>query len=402
MKPLYLFLCLGLLFSCAKKSNNFQIIVQENTPQFITKEEIPEAKRIININGKGLNEYATLNIQQEVLFESGSAVRSGVLIDNGILYFGNENRKFYAIDINTKKILWMYSVDDAVQTLPVIVDKKIIFNAGNNLYVIDKISGKKIHKVSYPFGISERLSDESYAYNDSYTVVADGIAYYAALDGCLVAVDINSGKIIWVFPPAYKGAVASGINFNNGKLYYNCFGSISCLDLQTKQLVFQTQIMDRVFAPMYIDNGKIYAAGRSSKIFCIDAETGQVIWSSFSHDSSTWFSGGSVFINDLIFTGTSDEKKIIAYDKNTGEFIRTYPTGANVYTPPIQNRENIIVTATNVYSKKRSYIMEFDTGNHTKIWQAQLDDCVLSQSAIYEDVLYFGSDSGRIYCIKLN
>ena len=400
MKFLGIFLVLVLFFSCktgktdGKADNRINIIKQEN---------MPETRKILSVDEKGLNEYETLEIQPEVFFDTGAKIRSAILADNGRLYFGNENCEFFAVDIAAKQMLWMYSTDDAVQTWPVIADDKIIFNARNSLYILDSVSGNEIHKVSCSSGKTFRVSWEDYAFSDSYTAVSDGIAYYAALDGGLAAVDINEGNIIWAVPPGtYSGAVASGVNFYNGKLYYTDFlGSLCCFDLQTRKIVFQTLITDRIFAQMYINDGKIYAAGRSSKMYCIDANNGEVIWSSFSNDPTTWFSGGSVFIGSTIYTGTSDEKTIIAFNKDTGEFIRIYPTKENVYTPPLLNGENIIVAATDVYSQRRSYIMEFDTKNHTKRWQAQLDDCILSPAAIYQGTLYFGSDSGKVYAIDL-
>lgn len=339
----------------------------------------------------------------EVFFKTESKIRSAILVENGKLYFGNENREFYAVDIVTKQKLWMYSTDEPVQTWPVFSDGKIIFNAGNSLYILDAVDGKEIHKVTYPAESTSRVSQDRFAFNDSYVAVSDGIAYYAALNGDIVAVDIKKGEIIWSIISENPGAVASGINFRDGKLYYTDFtGSLCCVDTQTKQMVFQTQIQDGIFAPMYISDGKIYLGGRSCKMYCIDADRGDVIWSSFSNDTTTWFSGGSVSVGNTLYACTSDEHAIAVFNKDTGEFLRLYPTEANAYTAPLLHGENVIVAATDVYSFKKSYVMEFDTKNHTKLWQISLDDCILSSPAIYQGVLYFGTDSGVIYNLKLN
>jgi outer membrane protein assembly factor BamB len=166
-------------------------------------------------------------------------------------------------------------------------------------------------------------------------------------------------------------------------------------------MVFRTQIQDRIFAPLYTSDGKIYAAGRSCKMYCIDVNSGKVIWSSFSYDPTTWFSGGSVSIGNTLYACTSDEHTIVAFNKDNGEFLRLYPTETNAYTMPVLHGENIVVAATDVYSFNQSYIMEIDTKNHRKLWQAQLEECVLSSPAIYRKVLYFGSDSGKVYSINL-
>ena len=414
MKKIF-FLLTGILLlsSCTTENKGVRII---------TPNDMPETKKVTSIEGKGLQEYKTLEIKPEVFFETNSKIRSAILIDDGKLYFGNESNKFYAIDIDTKQKLWMYSTDLPVQTLPVFTDEKIIFNAGNSLYILDAQNGKEIHKYTHPAKSSFRVSNDKFAFNDSHVAVSDGVAYFAALNGDIVAVDIEKGELIWTVEssasantPAWIidsntgeicwavlngnfGAVASGINFSMGKLYYTDYnGSLCCVDTKTRQMVFETRIQDKIFAPMYINDGRIYLAGRSSKIYCIDADKGDVIWSSFSHNSGTWFSGGSVSVGNTLYTCTSDEHTLVAFDKNTGDFLRIYPTETNAYTQPILNGENVIVVATDVYSFAQSFIMEFDTKNHTKLWQASLKDCVLSSPAIYQGVVYFGSDSGKIY-----
>jgi len=370
--------------------------------RIISPNEMPETKKIESIEGLGIEEYATQEVNPEVFFETNSKIRSAILANDGIIYFGNENNEFYAVDINTKQKLWMYSTDEPVQTWPVFTDNKIIFNAGNSLYILDAANGNEIYKYTHPSKSSFRISNDQFAFNDSYVAVADGIAYYAALNGDLVAVDINKGEVIWSIMTENIGAVASGIDFHDGKLYYTDFsGSLCCVDAQTKRMIFQTQIQDRIFAPMYISDRKIYVGGRSCKVYCIDANNGDVTWSSFSHDNTTWFSGGSVSVGNTLYTCTSDEYTLVAFDKNTGEFLRIYPTITNAYTAPVLHGENVIVAAADVYSFSKSDIMEFDTKNHTKLWQAKLDDCVLSPPVIYQDVLYFGSDSGIIYSINL-
>ena len=388
---------LMLFFSCGKFSK------QSIETIIIKKSDVTETQIIENIDGKGLEGYETRELKPEVFFESKAKIRCAILINDGKLYFGNENSEFYAVDIATKQMLWKYSTDEPVQTWPVFTDGKIIFNSGNNLYILDSENGYEIHKITYPSEYSFRVSQEAFAFNDSYTAVSDGIAYFAALNGDIVAVDIKKGKIIWSFAAKNSGAVASGVNYYDGKLYYCDFaGYLCCIDVKTRRMLFQNQLEERVFAPMYISEGMIYLAGRKCIMFCIDAERGKEIWSSYSYDTTTWFSGGSVSIGNTLFACTSDEHSVVAFDKYSGKFIRLYPTQLNAYTKPVVHGENIVVAAVNVYSFQSSYIMEFDTRNHVELWQITLDDCVLSAPAIYKDVLYFGADSGKIYNLVLN
>jgi outer membrane protein assembly factor BamB len=314
------------------------------------------------------------------------------------LFFGNENCEFYAINISTGKKLWMYSTDAAVETWPVIADRKIFFNAENTLYILDCITGNEIYKVTYPSKNSIRASKNAWTFNDSYVAVSDGAAYYLNLDGELVAVDISKGSIMWTLPSESPGVVSSGINYDDGKLYYaDNSGYMCCVGIETRQLNFRTYIGDKIYAPIHINNGRLYGGGRSTKIYCIDGNSGEVLWATHSYNKTTWFSGGSVSIGNTLYTGTSDEHAIVSINKETGELLHLFPTESNVYTQPVLNGENIILIST----FRNSYIMEYDTRSNEKVWQGQVKENVFSSPSIYKGVLYFGSDSGKIYSIKL-
>ncbi|MCL2772654.1 MAG: PQQ-binding-like beta-propeller repeat protein [Oscillospiraceae bacterium] len=383
------------------QTNNTEAVAIEL--KVIKPSDMPETKKIESIDGKGLENYDTNETTPDIFFKSASKIRSAILANDGKIYFGNEDCEFYAVDIASKQTLWTYKTDVPVQSIPVFADGKIIFNAGNSLYILDAFDGHEIHKITYPAKSTFRVSDEPYAFNDSYVSVSDGVAYFASLDGDIVAVDIEKGNIVWTFEHMIQGEVASGVNLRNGKLYYtDGVGSLCCIDIQTQQMIFQSQIGEMGFEPMYISDGKVYIGGRSCKVYCIDAETGDVIWSSYSADSTTWFSGGCVSVGDALYVCVSDEHTVDVFNKNTGEFLRQYPVKLNAYTMPVLNGDNLIVAATDVYNFNKSYIMEFDTKGNTKLWEAPISDAVLSSPAVYQGVLYCGSDSGVVYSIDLH
>ena len=337
------------------------------------------------------------------------------MAENGTLYFGNEDGAFHALDIGTRQVLWTFAASGAIETRPVLTDGKIIFNVGNSLYILNAVTGEPIHTLTYPSTHSERVSDDDFAFNDSQVAVTDGVAYFAALNGDLVAVDILSGEIIWTLVAPLEGLVSSGVSYYAGKLYFIGFpGNLYAVDIHTGQTLFETQIRNMAFKPMAIYDGMMYIGGRNMRFYCIDAASGEVIWRSHSQNPGTWFSGGSVIIGSSVFTGTADENRITVFDKDSGEFERSYPALGFVYTPLLSHGNNVIALTTNIFAAlddprltaerriPRSQAFSIDTENHTKIWLASLDTTVVSAPIIYQDILYFGSDSGRVYSIDLD
>jgi len=386
------------------------IITQRSLPQTMRPPRPRETSE------KELVEYPTLEVEANVFFKTESAIRSAILAENGTVFFGNEDNVFYAVDISTEQILWTFSTDEAVRTLPVLTDGNVIFNAGNNLYILDASTGEQVHIIIYPSSYDVRMSDDPNAFNDSHIAVADGVVYFVALNGDLVAVDILSGEIIWTIEMQSRRLVVSGVNYYDGRLYYILSpGHLFAVDIQTRQVVFETHLVGMPFNPMTIYNGSVYVGGRCRLFYNIDASTGEVLWRSYSQDSLTWFSGGSVVVGNNVFAATSDEYAIIVFDKGTGEFQRIYSILSFGYTPPLRHGNNVVVVSTNMRAAfvgpgiaademrmPRTYAMEIDTYNHTKLWAASLDDIALSPPTIYQGVLFFGSDSGTVYSIDLN
>ncbi len=343
----------------------------------------------------------------EVVFEAGSPIRSALVADGGRLFFGSADRTFRAVDTAAGNTLWTYTADDAVESLPVVSDGRVIFNAANTLYILDTATGAQIHKTVHSTDATTRVSDDHFAYNDSGVAVSDkGIAYFAALDGDIIGIGIDSGEVIRVFPSPAPGEVASGVAINDGRLYWvDHDGALCCVDMAKWQLNFRTEIGDRVFAPMLIGGGRVFLGGRSCRMWCIDAVGGTVLWSSYSADPTSWFSGGSVIVGDTLWAATSDEHTMLLLDAATGEFRDLLPTVTNAYTQPVAHGDEVIVAATDVYildgPDRRSDITGFDTSRRTVLWRTTLDDSVLSSPVIADGALWVASDSGKIYRFSL-
>ncbi len=341
-------------------------------------------------------------LSPEVIFEVQAPIRSAIIAQEGVLYFGDENCRFYAVDGETGDLLWNYVADDAVECRPVISQGRVVFNAANTLYVLGAADGKELGKVSYPVADTLRVSDDPWAWNDSSVAVHDDMAWFALLSGDIVEVDLTGGTILRTHPARNYGEVASGVDYLDGRLLWvDHAGELVALDIEDWQEGFRTSLDDRIFAPMCINDNKIYLAGRSCKMYCVDCEMGEILWSSFSQDPTTWFSGGSVVVGDTLWACTSDEHTILLLDKNTGAFKDLLPIHTNGYTQPVKHGNRVIVVATDVYTlgtpDARADIVEFDTTNNKALHHKQLSDGVLSSPVVFDGVLYFGSESGRVY-----
>lgn len=157
---------------------------------------------------------------------------------------------------------------------------------------------------------------------------------------------VNSPKIIW---KSQVGAGYSAVSVVAGKLYTSGnfnkdTDAVSCLDAATGKQLWRYEFPEPL-APKYysggssatptVDDGKVYLASKSGKIFCLDAATGKVVWKKeFGLKMPTWGFSSSALIHGkaVIFNAGSSG---VAYDKHTGAVLWTSKDDAGGYATPV-------------------------------------------------------------------
>ena len=193
----------------------------------------------------------------------------------------------------------------------------------------------------------------------------------------------------WTFTTDSGGAFSSPA-ISNGKLYVSsCDHRIYCLDAETGELIWTYTTGNYVFSSPAIANGKVYVGSMDHKIYCLDADTGELIWTYTTGDfvwSSPAISNGKLYVG-------SDDDKIYCLDAETGDLIWTYTTGDDVWSSPAIANGKVYVGS---YDHK-IYCLDADTGE--LIWTYTTGDWVISSPAISNGKLYVCSDDGKIYCL---
>jgi len=117
-------------------------------------------------------------------------IQSSATVGNGIVYFGCRDSKFYALDAETGKQRWVFPNNGSwVITSPVVHDGKVYFATSDTalLHVVDAQTGASINTIKFHWPIFSSPS------------IAGNTLYLAGQDGKLVAIDLESRKVIWVF-----------------------------------------------------------------------------------------------------------------------------------------------------------------------------------------------------------
>ena len=250
------------------------------------------------------------------------------IIDDKLFFCGStkfhQEKNVYCLNKINGNIIWEYFAGQGTESLsgccPAFVDNKLFFcKASSNpcVYCLNASTGEMLWKWKNPLG---------HGVKNSPTVV-DGKVYFGThghgtiypetgesewIHGAVFCVDDENGNKIWQSNIRDSFTWSSPAIYNN--LVYICskFDKVYCLNAETGDLVWDYTITypsgdlegSGPFSPAIADN-KVYVSAPcrdSSRLYCFDAYTGEVIW---EYDKPGWLSvtHNLAIADGKVFTG---------------------------------------------------------------------------------------------------
>jgi len=286
---------------------------------------------------------------------------------NPILFFSTSKNylivadtvaKYYALDINSGKIIW----------------------SKNN---------------SAPFNSQIKTFKDKFFIVDSENVIK-----------CF---SIKDGSVIWSFKtekPFIKSQKKNSLVLKNNKVIFNnSLGDITALDLYTGDLVWQTPTQkkaiyeDALFlknADLVIGKNSIFLSNNTNNFFSIDVDTGIINWKQRINSELT-----PTFINNLVFSVTN-EGYFVIIDYETGNLIRSTNVLKNIKKKKLKKFKPVgfIVAKKNIYlttTNGRLFVIDIATGITKSV--LKIDGEKISRPIVLEKNLFIIKDNS---IIKLN
>jgi len=145
-----------------------------------------------------------------------TTIESSPAVVNGVVYFGSDDNRVYALDISTGSLLWRYTTGYIVGSSPAVVNGVVYVGSGDgNFYALNASTGALVWK----------HSGDGYSIESSPAVV-NGVVYFGADDSNVYALNATTGALLWSFTTGdyvqSSPAVAGGVVYvgsNDGNVY---------------------------------------------------------------------------------------------------------------------------------------------------------------------------------------
>jgi outer membrane protein assembly factor BamB len=298
-------------------------------------------------------------------FPTGDRVISSPAFKEGVVYFGSDDGRIYAVTAATGRQVWMTATGGPVRSTPAVADGVVYATSyDGRLYALDaatgarrwtfRTDGERAFEAKGLHGMQparQTFFDPFDVFLSSPAVVG-GVVYFGSGDGRVYAVDTASGRERW---RVQTGDVVHASPAVVGGLVYvgSWDGDLYALDARTGQERWRFRggrddvIHNQVgfqSSPAVAD-GVVYVGCRDSKLYALDAATGRERWR-YDNEGS-WVVGSPAVADGRVYFATSDSRRFHVVDAATGKDLVNETSRAYMFSSPAVAGDVVLVGVLN-------------------------------------------------------
>jgi len=335
-------------------------------------------------------------------------------ISDGMIYIGSLDSTLYAIDANTGRERWQFQSGNEISSTAALFNGHCYFESGNVLYAINR-KGKLQWKYTLCSGeVNSKL--DPWDFQHSSPVIHDGVIYIGTEKGILIGVDAKSGEAVFRCQTLSESAIrATPVVFDGLVMYGDWDGVFYANRIENGSLAWKYDTkkdgtfpwVNAIHGTPTVNDGQVYFAGRSCRLYSLDARTGKKNWH-YSSPTDQWLLGGPEIVDGTVFLGSSDQRLFHALDARNGELQWTTEVDGRTWGKACVTGGQVFIGSNSFYS------LDMETGDirgqytfpqvHADKKYGEYVDRTAnfhSSPASFNDMIILGSDDGHIYALKL-
>lgn len=351
-------------------------------------------------------------------FETSARVLASPVENNGLVYVGDIDGVFYAVDLKTGKEKWKKETDGNIQAKALIVGDNVFFESANVFYLVKGSNGKEVWK--YETGmdpLSFTYKEKTYNYKidpfddvRSIPSLVDGVIYIGSGNGTAYGLKAQSGEVELEVSSDENSPIRSSPLVSDGKLYFGDWnGVVYCYDLASKDLLWKKKTYRKqlygtfggVVSEFVTYKDLLFFGARNHQMNVLDAKTGEKEWTYTDADGG-WMIGSPVFYNDTLYIGGSDNFSMFAFEPLMGKPIWKQNGKKNIYTKPIVTEQWVLYTAGNSYNTRdigKLFLLDRMSGE--EIISYEVPNGTFSSPILVDNSVVFGCYDNNMYCVKV-
>jgi outer membrane protein assembly factor BamB len=331
---------------------------------------------------------------------NGSIISSPSVVD-GIVYFGSQDKKIYAVGAWGGTLIWKFTTQSSVESSPAVANGKV-YTGGDDGYVycLDARTGSLVWKTfvngDQPFTFASVVLKSS-------PMVSNGKVYIGSLDGYMYALEADTGGIIW--KTKTEGEIASSPAVVDGAVYFTSeeptAGALYKLNADTGDVVwkqelpyeYQFQGGTEMLGSPTVAAGMVFASANLRTYYAVDVNSGDVVWTFRDPDATEFIVSSPIYADGKLFI--IDKFNIACLNATNGNTIWSFFTGDELNISPSYADGKIYVVTT----QRHIFILDANN-NGIEIGNYTTPSSSWSSPTIANYRLFIGNNDWNIYCLQ--
>jgi outer membrane protein assembly factor BamB len=334
-------------------------------------------------------------------FATNGSVISSPSVSDGIVYFGSQDKNIYAIGAWSGSLIWKFATQDAIESSPAVSNGKV-YTGGDDGYVycLNAYKGTLIWKTFVNGNLPFRFGN--LVLKSSPAVYGDKV-YVGSLDGYMYAIDTDNGNIIW--KAKANGPIESSPAVADGAVYFTAeeptTGALYSVNANTGAVIWKQELPYQIsfvggtemLGSPSVAAGMVFASSNWGAYYGINAITGDIVWSFIDSTAIEFIVSSPIYVNGKLYI--IDKFNIACLNAMTGQTIWSTYTGEELYVSPSYSDGKIYMV-----TSQRSIFIFDATNNGAKINIATTSSSSWSSPTIANGRLYIGCNDWEVYCFS--
>lgn len=387
----------------------------------------------VNYRGKGGTGYTANSLMPplgirwklQLQEEEGARAFNPPVIRGDTIFFGSDDSNFYALDMQTGYMEWIFQTRGPVNSVPFVDDSTVYFGSNDgHVYAVDKKTGDEV----WSFFTGNTVQSLVLRYEDYIIFTSDtGATFFLDLDGNLMhrienpvwshhTFQVYDGVVYWAPDPDRRG-----------------FGAFNIENRNYDWRIDVTAPYALWYSFPAISDGTVYFASNffigshsaptELNYYARDQKTGEVKWQytdemqmggNTSIDTDTLFlrhvplldyMAPAVWKNTVIFT--SGDTVVRAFDGRSGDIRWTREFEYTTSSAPVIAGDRIYFGlrgaerfADGSVADEPPKLICLSARNGSILWEMELEGAILSAPVISGKRMFFGTDANYFYVLE--
>ncbi|PVX27880.1 MAG: hypothetical protein CW716_00015 [Candidatus Bathyarchaeum sp.] len=341
------------------------------------------------------------NLTRVWKYTTEGAVMSSPSVVDGVLYAGSQDMNVYAVDAWSGSLIWKFATGGTIESSPAVVGGKVFIGSDDGyLYCLNSSSGGLVWKQNVHSDLP--ITSGAAVMLRSSPAVLGNIVYVGSVDGNLYALDVDNGDVLWAFDTT--GIITSSPTLAGGFVYVTseepAEGALYKLSAGDGSLVWRLPLeyehqftggTDMQGTPTVAD-GLVFVSANMRTYFGVDVASGSVIWNYTNKDATEFIVSSPIYFEGKLYV--IDKFDIACLNASTGEKLWSSFSGDELYVSPSYADNKIYVTT----SQRRIFIIDASTGDKTLAFTTP--SASWSSPTLVDGRLYIGNNDWNIYCLS--